>query len=62
MLRGFLYRVIMRIAHRYHWHYAPPIYPDGDTMLWCKWCGMRDVISRASRDTSMKAIYTQDRK
>ena len=43
--RGFFYRVAMRIAHRFHWHYAPPIYPDGDTILWCKWCGLRQVFS-----------------
>jgi hypothetical protein len=36
-----LYRFIMRLAHRYNWHYAPPIYPDGDTQLWCTWCGLR---------------------
>jgi hypothetical protein len=40
------YRVIMRLAHRYHWHYAPPIYPEGDTQLWCKWCGFRETIKR----------------
>lgn len=38
---GFFYRLIMRVAHRFNWHYAPPIYPDGDTILWCKWCGLR---------------------
>jgi len=31
----FFYRLIMKIAHYYHWHYAPSIYPDGDTQLWC---------------------------
>jgi len=36
----------MRIAHRYNWHYAPPIYPEGDTQLWCKWCGFRQTIKR----------------
>ena len=37
----------MRIAHRFNWHYAPPIYPNGDTQLWCKWCGFRQTIRRA---------------
>jgi hypothetical protein len=41
-----LYRIIMKISHKYHWHYAPPIYPEGDTVLWCKWCGFRDTIKR----------------
>lgn len=49
MIRGMLYRLMMRVAHRYHWHYAPPIYPDGDTLLWCKWCGFRDVVKRRAR-------------
>ena len=45
-IKGKLYRLIMRIAHHYNWHYAPPTYPDGDTMLWCKWCGFREVIRK----------------
>ena len=43
---GLLYRVIMRIAHHYNWHYAPPIYPENDVQLWCKWCGFRETIHR----------------
>ena len=43
-LYGFGYRTVMKIAHRYNWHYAPPVYPNGDKMLWCKWCGFREVI------------------
>lgn len=50
-MKGFLYRLIMRIAHRYNWHYAPPIYPDGDTQLWCKWCGFRQTIKRRKRNS-----------
>jgi hypothetical protein len=41
-----LHRTLMKLAHRYHWHYAPPIHPDGDTVLWCQWCGLRYVKSR----------------
>jgi len=36
----------MRIAHRYNWHYAPPIYPENDIQLWCQWCGFRQTIHR----------------
>lgn len=43
---GFFYQLIMRIAHKFNWHYAPPIYPEGDTQLWCKWCGFRQTIRR----------------
>jgi len=39
--KGRLYRLIMRIAHHYHWHYAPPVYPEGEMQRWCKWCGLR---------------------
>lgn len=40
------YRVIMRVAHRFNWHYAPPIYPEGDVQLWCKWCGFRMTLPK----------------
>lgn len=41
---GIIYRLIMRFMHKFNWHYAPPIYPEGDTQLWCKWCGFRQTI------------------
>jgi hypothetical protein len=49
-IKGKLYRLIMGFAHTYHWHYAPPIYPDGDMQLWCKWCGFRQTIHRRGED------------
>lgn len=49
-IKWILYRLIMRIAHKYNWHYAPPIYPEGDTMLWCKWCGFRQVIKYKEKE------------
>lgn len=59
-----LYRLVMRLAHRYNWHYAPPIYPDGDTQLWCTWCGFRQTIKRhpinimtTSEDVPKDKIY-----
>ena len=51
-MKWILYRWIMRLAHRHDWHYAPPIYPEGDTMLWCKWCGFRQVIRKSTRSIS----------
>lgn len=48
-MRGFFYRLVMRIAHKYNWHYAPPIYPEGDTHLWCQWCGFRQTTKRANQ-------------
>ena len=42
----FLYSHIMKLAHKFNWHYAPPIYPDGDTHLWCQWCGFRQTVKK----------------
>lgn len=42
-----LYRPLMKLLHRFDLHYAPPCYPDGDTHLWCQWCGFRQTIKRA---------------
>jgi len=52
MIRGWIYRLVMRIAHHYNLHYAPPIYPDGDTQLWCKWCGFRQTIRHSNAEVS----------
>jgi hypothetical protein len=52
MWRGYLYRLTMKVAHKFNWHYAPPIYPEGDTQLWCKWCGFRQTIKRRKRNRS----------
>ena len=52
-----LYRPLMRLAHRFNWHYAPPIYPEGDTHLWCKWCGFRQTVRKANYKP---AIYTSE--
>lgn len=45
----FAYRPMMRLTHRFNWHYAPPIYPDGDTQLWCKWCGFRETVRMSTK-------------
>lgn len=41
-----IYRAVMKTLHRYNLHYAPPIYPEGDELLWCKWCGLQQVVKR----------------
>jgi len=54
-IRRLFYRPLMRVAHRYNWHYAPPIYPEGDMQLWCQWCECRQTIRHKSDgDTSIK--------
>ena len=55
-IKGLVYRITMRIAHRYNWHYAPPIYPEGDTQLWCKWCGFRQTIKRREDKDILKEL------
>ena len=48
MIYGWLYRSLMKLAHRYDWHYAPVIGPISSGYAcetptwnrWCKWCGM----------------------
>ena len=40
----------MKVTHKYNWHYAPPIYPDGDVQLWCKWCGFRETIKKRNEN------------
>lgn len=38
------YRAVMRLAHRYGWHYMPATHVEGgDIMHWCQWCGLRHV-------------------
>ena len=49
----------MKLTHRYNWHYAPPIYPDGDTMLCCHWCGFKSVIKRG-RGVNVKTCIGAD--
>lgn len=46
MIYSFCYRLIMKIAHQHNWHHMKPCYPNGDTMLWCHWCGIRVVTHR----------------
>ena len=55
-MRSLLYRWAMQLAHFYHWHYAPPIYPNGDTVLWCRWCGFRQMIHEHDDNASFKKL------
>lgn len=42
----FFYRSVMRTMHRFNLHHTKTCYPDGDTMVWCQWCGLRAVVRR----------------
>lgn len=45
---GVLYRIIMRLLHKYNCHYMPPspIIDHGKIRLWCQWCGLRQTIKK----------------
>lgn len=51
----FFYRPTMKLLHRFHLHYAPPIGPidEGDgtfrMQLWCKWCGFRMNLPKGTK-------------
>jgi hypothetical protein len=55
-----LYRPLMRLAHRYHWHYAPPIHPERDEVLWCQWCGLRYLVPKIQLQPHLVPLRSQD--
>lgn len=39
--RIFIYRHLMRLSHKFGWHYMRTIGPiDGATLVRCDWCGV----------------------
>src|SRR2546422_3997352 len=49
MFYAYFYRLVMKLAHRYNWHYAPSFGPleDGSYQHWCQWCGLRYTLHPA---------------
>ena len=46
-MRGWFYRAISRMTHKYNWHHAKVCHmEDGSVLYWCQWCGMRDIMHR----------------
>jgi len=45
-MKYWLYRWFMVFAHNHGWHKMDEFHPDGDTLLWCQWCGLRVVTKR----------------
>ena len=43
---GLAYQNLMKLSHKYHWHHMPPVYPNGDTLLYCEWCGLRKIVQK----------------
>lgn len=60
MIYTFFYRSLMKLAHRFNWHYAPEIGPleDGRTQLWCKWCGFRMMVGNPINEELLKSRKT----
>lgn len=56
----FFYSNLMKLDHRFNWHYAPPSYPDGDTVLWCQWCGLRGKVMSALESTQLVREILKD--
>lgn len=47
-----MYRLVMRIAHRFNWHYMEPMHgiqPDNNSQIWCHWCGARYTLPRKNK-------------
>ena len=56
-LGGWVYRVIMKLSHRYNWHYAPPEYVEGGVYYWCQWCGIRHTEN--PRSAAIRALEVE---
>ena len=52
----------MKITHYFCWHYAPPIYPNGDTVLWCKWCGFRQRVNKGVLEKGISGVGSTKQK
>lgn len=35
------YRLVMRTAHWFGFCFPETMWPDGDEVAWCTWCGLR---------------------
>lgn len=46
MIRGYFYRIVMKLSHKFNWHHMKPNpYLEKDKIhLWCHWCGARCTI------------------
>jgi hypothetical protein len=49
------------LAHRFNWHHVVVCQPDGDTLYWCQWCGMRAVMRRANDKPRITSETAQER-
>lgn len=60
---GKRYRAWSRFIHRFNYHYMPLSYPDGDTIAWCHWCGLRDkVYDPKAAEARLRAAVSDEHK
>lgn len=53
----FIYRRLMKLAHRFDWHHTRTCYPDGDTLKVCDWCGLSCVTKRGNYKPIISGPY-----
>lgn len=47
MIKAWLYRKLMRLAHRHGWHHiSTSTMENGDVQNWCHWCGLRETLKK----------------
>lgn len=50
------YKYWQMFIHRFNYHHMELSHPDGETLAWCQWCGLRDRIY----DTKAAAASLRD--
>lgn len=56
-IRWWLYRHWSLFIHKFNYHHMSLSYPDGDTVAWCHWCGIRCKLrTKAEQETLTKAL------
>lgn len=49
------YKYWQKFIHRFNYHHMELSYPDGETLAWCHWCGLRDKVYDAkATETSLR--------
>jgi len=58
-----LYRPLMKLAHRFNWHYAPAhieTCSDWEPIHWCEWCGLRGRVQKSKIGESLTVRRPRD--
>jgi hypothetical protein len=60
-LKSFKYRWWQKFIHKFNYHHMELAHPDGDTLAWCHWCGLRDIVydpTKAKKTLSQRLSKT----